>query len=168
MGFHPQPFSHLGSLTEKDPKSAGPCVTTAQKPTVTIPLPSTTQAHTRLRRQYLVGKAGPSISGHCFCRRAAPLPPGLAWPRKALAPPVPLYWAEEAGLPAAQPPQLPVQHAPALAGRSEGAVSWLASRRGGGRREGRRREEAVLLLSAKSTKGGETTTFPPSQLFSPN
>lgn len=136
MGFHPQPFSHLESLTERDPKSAGPCVTTARKPAVTTPLPSTTQAHTRLGRQYLVGRAGPSISGHCFCRRAAPLLRGLAWPRKALAPPVPLYCAE-AGLPAAQPPQLPVQHAPALAGRSEGAASWLAKQKGRGMKGGK-------------------------------
>lgn len=97
-----------------------------------------------------MGGAGPGISGACFCRRAAPLPPSQ--PHNAVAPPAPLYSAG-AGLPAAQPPQhpLPVQHAPALAGRSGGAASGLAKQKGRGKKGG------------KEAGGNRASPFPEAQ-----
>ena len=141
---HPPPFSYLGFLKGRDPQSTRPCITTTQKLAETTLLPSVAQPG---HRQYLVGRAGPGISGHCFCCRAAPLfrP---AWPHKTLVPPVPLHSAG-AVLPAAQPPQLPgaARSRPRRArlrhcfgvGEAEGAGE--EGRQGGGRKR--------LLLSEK-------------------
>lgn len=162
-GFHLQPFSHLGSLKGRDPKSTKPCIRTAPNPCRDEPLPSIAPLGWAAVPG---GERWPRHPWPLCCRRAAPLPagPGLAEPR--LHPSLSRRWAG-AGLQQLRP-QLP--SSPCSAPASQGAVKaplWgRRSRRGGGRREARRREEAALLLSEKHRgRGGETATFLPSQLL---
>lgn len=128
----------MGSFKGRDPKSTGPCVTAARKPAETTPLPSTAQlgAPTQAGPEYLVGRAGPSISGHCFCRRAARLPPRLTTQSPGSTRASSLGWSRAPRKQLSSPGSR-VQHAPALAGRSEGAASGLAKQKGRRRKGGK-------------------------------